>query len=164
VVLTAAQAHRVARFPTVADFDALWVFARAELLPRYGSVTAGHETRGAYAAAHQELTAFYAQAAEYGEAVVKWLPARGTRPGLWSGVSAGVRRHWYDGAIDAADAVRSTFSAAWTVSLREALCSPPSWTGWSLHASHTPTILPHCGSRQAIGTTARPLLDLPLSA
>ncbi|MER6129111.1 DUF1877 family protein [Streptomyces sp. NPDC001795] len=75
LVLTAAQAHRVARFLTMADFDALWIFARDELLPRYGGVTAEPETRGAFAAAHRELTAFYAQTAEYGEAVVKRLPA-----------------------------------------------------------------------------------------
>jgi hypothetical protein len=40
LVLTAAQARRVARFLAVADFDALWDFARAELLPRYGGATA----------------------------------------------------------------------------------------------------------------------------
>jgi hypothetical protein len=72
LVLTAAQAHRVARFLTRADFDSLWVFARDELLPRYGGVTAEPETRGAFAEAHQELTAFYAQTAECGDAVVKW--------------------------------------------------------------------------------------------
>jgi hypothetical protein len=75
LVLTAAQAHRVASFLTMADFDALWVFARGELLPRYGGATAEPETRGAFAAAHRRLTAFYAQTSEHGEAVVKWLPA-----------------------------------------------------------------------------------------
>ncbi|MEU9988818.1 DUF1877 family protein [Streptomyces sp. NPDC048045] len=73
LVLTAAQARRVAGFLAAADFDALWVFARDELLPRYGGVDAEPETWGAFAAAHQELRAFYAQAAEYGDAVVKWL-------------------------------------------------------------------------------------------
>jgi hypothetical protein len=75
LVLTAAQARRVARFLTMADFDALWDFARAELLPRYGGVTAEPETWHAFSVAHQELRAFYAQTAEYGDAVVKWLPA-----------------------------------------------------------------------------------------
>lgn len=75
MVLTAAQARRVARFLTMADFDALWLFARDELLPRYGGVTAEPETWHAFAAAHQELRAFYAQTAEHGDAVVKWLPA-----------------------------------------------------------------------------------------
>jgi hypothetical protein len=75
MVLTAAQARRVARFLAMADFDALWDFARDELMPRYGGVTAEPETWYAFAAAHQELRAFYAQTAEYGDAVVKWLPA-----------------------------------------------------------------------------------------
>jgi uncharacterized protein DUF1877 len=75
LVLTAAQAHRVARYLTVADFDALWGFAREELLPHYGGAPAEPETRDAFATAHRELTAFYAQTAEHGEAVVKWLPA-----------------------------------------------------------------------------------------
>ncbi|WP_406170475.1 DUF1877 family protein [Streptomyces sp. NBC_00996] len=75
LVLTAAQARQVAGFLAMADFDALWDFARDELLPRYGGVTAEPETLHAFAAAHQELRAFYAQTAEYGEAVVKWLPA-----------------------------------------------------------------------------------------
>ncbi|WP_405880841.1 YfbM family protein [Streptomyces sp. NBC_01136] len=75
LVLTAAQARRVARFLTMADFDALWVFARDELVPRYGGATAEPRTWGAFAAAHQELRAFYAQTAECGDAVVKWLPA-----------------------------------------------------------------------------------------
>ena len=74
LVLTAGQAHRVARFLTMADFDALWVFARDELLPRYGGVTAEPDTRGIFAAAHRELTEFYARTAECGDAVVKWLP------------------------------------------------------------------------------------------
>ncbi|MGW2425496.1 DUF1877 family protein [Streptomyces sp. NPDC001709] len=73
LVLTAAQARRVAGFLITADFDALWDFARDELLPRYGGVSAEAETWGAFAAAHQELRAFYAQTAERGDAVVKWL-------------------------------------------------------------------------------------------
>ncbi|MER7691784.1 DUF1877 family protein [Streptomyces sp. NPDC097610] len=75
LVLTAAQARRVARFLAMADFDALWDFARDELLPRYGGVAAEPEAWCAFAAAHQELRAFYAQTAECGDAVVKWLPA-----------------------------------------------------------------------------------------
>ncbi|MFF3659528.1 DUF1877 family protein [Streptomyces olivochromogenes] len=74
LVLTAAQARRVAGFLAMADFDTLWDFARAELLPRYGGVTAEPETWYAFAVAHQELRAFYAQTAECGDAVVKWLP------------------------------------------------------------------------------------------
>ncbi|MFI1165073.1 DUF1877 family protein [Streptomyces sp. NPDC020801] len=75
LVLTAAQARRVARFLAIADFDALWDFARDELLPRYGGVTAEPETWHAFASAHRELRAFYAQTAECGDAVVKWMPA-----------------------------------------------------------------------------------------
>ncbi|MGI3204338.1 DUF1877 family protein [Streptomyces sp. GLT-R25] len=75
LVLTAGQAQRVARFLTMADFDALWAFARDELLPRYGGVTAEPDTRGIFAAAHRELTEFYTQTAARGDAVVKWLPA-----------------------------------------------------------------------------------------
>ncbi|MCX5008678.1 YfbM family protein [Streptomyces sp. NBC_00638] len=74
LVLTAAQARRVARFLAMADFDALWDFARAELLPHYGGESAESETWHAFAAAHQELREFYAQTAEHGDAVVKWLP------------------------------------------------------------------------------------------
>ncbi|NGO42002.1 DUF1877 family protein [Streptomyces ureilyticus] len=74
LVLTAGQAHRVARFLTMVDFDALWVLSRDELLPRYGGVTAEPDTRGIFAAAHRELTEFYTQTAECGDAVVKWLP------------------------------------------------------------------------------------------
>ncbi|MER5471054.1 DUF1877 family protein [Streptomyces sp. NPDC002685] len=74
LVLTAAQARGVARFLAMADFDALWDFARAQLLPHYGGETAEPETWHAFATAHQELRAFYAQTAECGDAVVKWLP------------------------------------------------------------------------------------------
>ena len=75
LVLTAAQVRRVAGFLAVADFEKLWDFARDELLPRYGGETAEPETWYAFAAAHQELKAFYARTAECGDAVVKWLPA-----------------------------------------------------------------------------------------
>jgi hypothetical protein len=75
LVLTAAQVRRVARFLVTADFDALWDFARDELLPSYGGETAEPETWYAFAAAHQELRAFYAQTAKCGDAVVKWVPA-----------------------------------------------------------------------------------------
>ena len=73
LVLTAAQARRVAGFLVTADFDTLWGFARDELLPRYGGVAAEPQTWGAFAAAHRELRAFYARTAERGDAVVKWL-------------------------------------------------------------------------------------------
>lgn len=72
LVLTAAQARRVAGFLVTADFDALWDCARDELLPRYGGVAAEPEAWGAFAAAHRELRAFYARTAERGDAVVKW--------------------------------------------------------------------------------------------
>jgi len=75
LVLTAAQVRRVAGFLATADFGELWDVARDELVPRYGGVTAELETWGAFAASHQELKAFYAQTAECGDAVVKWLPA-----------------------------------------------------------------------------------------
>ena len=74
LVLTAAQARRVAGFLTEADFDALWDFARGELLPRYGGAAAESATWGAFSAAHEELRTFYATTAACGEAVVKWLP------------------------------------------------------------------------------------------
>ncbi|WP_406437713.1 DUF1877 family protein [Streptomyces sp. NBC_00631] len=73
LVLTAAQAHRVAGFLTAADFDALWDTARDTLLPRYGGESAEPEQRRLFAATHRELTAFYAHTAEHGDAVVKWL-------------------------------------------------------------------------------------------
>ncbi|MFG2936652.1 DUF1877 family protein [Streptomyces sp. NPDC048282] len=71
LVLTAAQARRVAGFLTTADFDALWDAARDTLLPRYGGTAAEPRTWGAFAAAHHELRAFYSQAADSGDAVVK---------------------------------------------------------------------------------------------
>ncbi|MDF3300826.1 DUF1877 family protein [Streptomyces tropicalis] len=73
LVLTAAQARQVAGFLAAADFEALWDAARDDLLPRYGGAVAELETWGAFAAAHQELRAFYAQTADCGEAVVKWM-------------------------------------------------------------------------------------------
>ncbi|MER5792262.1 DUF1877 family protein [Streptomyces sp. NPDC001980] len=72
LVLTAAQARRVAGFLEQADFDALWDVARDGLLPRYGGRTAEPETARAFAVAHRELRAFYAHTAECGDAVVKW--------------------------------------------------------------------------------------------
>lgn len=74
-VLTAAQTRQVARFLTAADFDALWLLARDDLLPRHGGAAAEPETCGAFASAHRELTAFYTRAAGNGDAVVKRLPA-----------------------------------------------------------------------------------------
>ncbi|MFC9278086.1 DUF1877 family protein [Streptomyces collinus] len=73
LVLTAAQVHQVSDFLETADFGALWGSARDALLPRYGGADAEPEARGAFAAAHQELTAFYTRTAGHGEAVVKWL-------------------------------------------------------------------------------------------
>ncbi|MFD2688867.1 DUF1877 family protein [Streptomyces phyllanthi] len=75
LMLTAGRARGVARFLTTSDFDALWGFARDDLLPRYGGVTAEPDTRDRFAAAHRDLTEFYARTAECGDAVVKWLPA-----------------------------------------------------------------------------------------
>ncbi|MEU6589747.1 DUF1877 family protein [Streptomyces sp. NPDC046881] len=75
LVLTAAQARGVAEFLTTADFCALWACARDELLSRHGGPAAEPETRGAFAAVHQELRAFYAQTAASGDAVVKALAA-----------------------------------------------------------------------------------------
>lgn len=73
LVLTAAQTARVADFLTSADFPSLWRDARDELLPRYGGAGAEPETRGMFESTHRDLTAFYAQTAYYGDAVVKWL-------------------------------------------------------------------------------------------
>ncbi|MFF7472686.1 DUF1877 family protein [Streptomyces sp. NPDC008092] len=74
LVLTAAQARRVAGFLERTDFDALWDSARDGLLPRYGGVRAEPETWRVFAATHRELRAFYAYTAECGDAVVKWRP------------------------------------------------------------------------------------------
>ncbi|MFE9447186.1 DUF1877 domain-containing protein [Streptomyces sp. NPDC006739] len=73
LLLTAAEAERVAGFLGTADFAALWHLARADLLPRYGGAGAEPRTRGTFAAAHRDLRTFYATAAEHGDAVVKWL-------------------------------------------------------------------------------------------
>lgn len=73
LVLTAAQATRVALFLTSADFEALWRPARSRLLARHGGIAAEPRTRGAFAAAHRDLTAFYVRTAECGDAVVKWF-------------------------------------------------------------------------------------------
>ncbi|MFC9926909.1 DUF1877 family protein [Streptomyces sp. NPDC127190] len=77
LVLTAAQTRRVAAFLATADFDALWLFARDALLPRYGGASGESETWGAFAAGHRELTAFYTRTAEAGDAVVKRLAETG---------------------------------------------------------------------------------------
>lgn len=76
LVLTAAQARRVAGFLAAADFDELWNFARAALLPRYGGVGAEPDAWQAFEVTHRELREFYVQTAADGDAVVKWLPDR----------------------------------------------------------------------------------------
>ncbi|MED7825944.1 DUF1877 family protein [Streptomyces chiangmaiensis] len=73
LLLTAAQANRVAAFLASAGFETLWRPARGQLLPRHGGRAAEPETRGAFAAAHRDLTAFYVRTAECGDAVVKWF-------------------------------------------------------------------------------------------
>jgi hypothetical protein len=73
LLLTAARANRVSAYLGGADFEALWLVAREELLPRHGGAAAEREARGVFAAAHRDLTAFYGQTAQYGDAVVKWL-------------------------------------------------------------------------------------------
>ncbi|GAB2723448.1 DUF1877 family protein [Streptomyces bullii] len=73
LLLTVAQVAEVAGFLASADFDELWKGARATVLPVYGGAEAESEARAAFAATHRDLTAFYAQTAHYGDAVVKWL-------------------------------------------------------------------------------------------
>ncbi|MES5816548.1 DUF1877 family protein [Streptomyces sp. RG80] len=73
LLLTAAQAHRVADYLATSDFEDLWHNARDDLLKPYGGRHAEPELHGAFAAAHRDLTAFYGQTARYGDAVVKWL-------------------------------------------------------------------------------------------
>ncbi|GAB2777745.1 hypothetical protein GCM10027073_07890 [Streptomyces chlorus] len=73
LLLTAAQAGRVAGFLKNADFDALWRRARARIVPRYGGPDMEQQARGIFAAAHRDLTAFYTRTAQQREAVVKWL-------------------------------------------------------------------------------------------
>ncbi len=73
LLLTAAQAGRVAGFLRTADFDALWRRARDRIVPRQGDPDMEPQIRGVFAAAHRDLTAFYTRAAQQREAVVKWL-------------------------------------------------------------------------------------------
>ncbi|MFF4502284.1 DUF1877 family protein [Streptomyces sp. NPDC001401] len=73
LLLTAAQAARVAAFLASTDIEVLWRLARDELLPRYGGPEAEQETHTLVASTHRDLTAFYTRTAEYGDAVVKWL-------------------------------------------------------------------------------------------
>ncbi|MFJ7075948.1 DUF1877 family protein [Streptomyces sp. NPDC098781] len=73
LLLTAAQVTGVAEFLRAADFDDLWRHARTRLLRPYAAPDAEPEVRGLFAATHRDLTAFYAQTAQYGDAVVKWL-------------------------------------------------------------------------------------------
>jgi hypothetical protein len=73
LLLTAAQVTRVAAFLALSDFDELWRRVRDELLPEYGGADLEPQSRGVFAATHRDLTAFYAQTAQYGYAVVKWL-------------------------------------------------------------------------------------------
>lgn len=73
LLLTAAQVGRVAGFLETADFDALWERARDRIVPRYGGPDMEQQTRGIFAAAHRDLTAFYTRTARQREAVVKWL-------------------------------------------------------------------------------------------
>ncbi|MET9967217.1 DUF1877 family protein [Streptomyces sp. NPDC006356] len=73
LLLTAAQVTGVAEYLRAADFDDLWRHARTKLLRPYPATDAEPEVRGLFAATHRDLTAFYAQTAQYGDAVVKWL-------------------------------------------------------------------------------------------
>lgn len=73
LMLTAAQTTKVAAYLAEADFDDLWLDARDLLLRPYGGQDAESELHSAFAAAHRDLTAFYGQTAQYGDAVVKWL-------------------------------------------------------------------------------------------
>lgn len=77
LLLTAREADRVAAYLASADFTYLWDISRNILLPDKAEADAdtGTEarTRAAFESAHQDLTAFYARTARYGDAVVKWL-------------------------------------------------------------------------------------------
>ncbi|MFE9096174.1 DUF1877 family protein [Streptomyces sp. NPDC007264] len=73
LLLPAGRAARVAAFLTTTDFETLWRLARDHLLPRYDGTATETETRCALEAAHRDLRSFYAQTAEYGDAVVKRL-------------------------------------------------------------------------------------------
>ncbi|MFG2128076.1 DUF1877 family protein [Streptomyces sp. NPDC048751] len=73
LMLTAAQVARAAAFLTTTDFEDLWQAARPTLVPRYGGPTTEPQTHGLFKGAHHDLTAFYAETARSGDAVVKWL-------------------------------------------------------------------------------------------
>ncbi|WP_030930077.1 DUF1877 family protein [Streptomyces sp. NRRL S-646] len=73
LLLTAAQVAQVAVFLISADIEALWRGVRDDLLPRYGGPRTEQETHALLTATHRDLTAFYTQTAEYGDAVVKCL-------------------------------------------------------------------------------------------
>ncbi|QOV36062.1 DUF1877 family protein [Streptomyces ferrugineus] len=75
MLLTASQVAGVAEFLKGAAFDELWRHARGQLLRPYHQPAAEPEVRGLFAATHRDLTAFYSQTAQYGDAVVKWLMA-----------------------------------------------------------------------------------------
>ncbi|MFI1567011.1 DUF1877 family protein [Streptomyces sp. NPDC020490] len=73
LLLTAAQAARVATFLRSADFEGLWQLARDALLPAHGGPAAEEELHAVLAVAHRDLTAFYGRTARHGDAVVKCL-------------------------------------------------------------------------------------------
>ncbi|GGJ20817.1 DUF1877 family protein [Streptomyces brasiliensis] len=73
LLLTAAEADRVATYLESTDFTYLWDFARKTLLPERAEADTESQTRAAFESAHQDLTAFYSETARYGDAVVKWL-------------------------------------------------------------------------------------------
>ncbi|MFJ4365859.1 DUF1877 family protein [Streptomyces chartreusis] len=75
LLLTASQVGRVAGYLRSTDFDGLWRDARPQLLRPYDMPETEPVVRGMFAATHRDLTAFYERAAEYGDAVVKWLVA-----------------------------------------------------------------------------------------
>ncbi|MFE0508697.1 DUF1877 family protein [Streptomyces sp. NPDC058964] len=73
LLLTAAEADRVAAFLASTDFESLWRLARDDLLPREAGSDTELQARTVFESAHQDLTAFYARTAHHGDAVVKWL-------------------------------------------------------------------------------------------
>ncbi|MGW0625873.1 DUF1877 family protein [Streptomyces sp. NPDC002758] len=75
LLLTAQEADQVAEYLASADFTYLWDVSRHVLLPEKAQADTETEaqTRAAFESAHQDLTAFYAQTARDGDAVVKWL-------------------------------------------------------------------------------------------
>ncbi len=97
LVLTAAQARRVAGFLEHADFEALWDFALGGLPPRCGGMTPKPGTPRALALAHRELRAFYAHTAECGDAVVKWRSEACARSVPGGRGAAARRRVWVSG-------------------------------------------------------------------